>query len=118
MIVAAGLVNAALNPELLAAASPCAGRETCPGRGAAKAMRSIVRLHAAPQSRDPCASMGPGQRRTTPKSGVLRSIRDTITSASPQQLIEPVAQLVLVIGFCQSRQIELRALGQLGVAGG
>ncbi len=35
-----------------------------------------------------------------------------------QQLIEPVAELVLVIGFCQPRQVELRALGQVRVAGG
>ena len=55
---------------------------------------------------------GPRTQRT---ASALRCVRGT--SASPQQLIEPVAQLVLVIGLGQSRQIELGALRQLGVAG-
>jgi hypothetical protein len=40
-----------------------------------------------------------------------------VVAASPQQLIEPVAQLVLVIGFCKPRQVELGAVGQFGIAG-
>lgn len=44
--------------------------------------------------------------------------REFISATSPQHLIEPIAQLVLVIGLCQPRQIELGALGQLGIAGG
>jgi hypothetical protein len=50
----------------------------------------------------------------------LRHVRDTLRNfglPSRQQLIEPVAQLVLVIGFCQPRQIELGALGQFGITG-
>ena len=38
--------------------------------------------------------------------------------ASPQQLIEPVAQLILVIGLCQPRQVNLDAVRQFSVAGG
>jgi hypothetical protein len=34
-----------------------------------------------------------------------------------QQLIEPVTQLVLMIGLRQPRQIELSAFGQFGVTG-
>jgi hypothetical protein len=49
--------------------------------------------------------------------GRMPRATDIAPAPSPQQLIEPVAQLVLVIGFCEARQVELGALGQFGIAG-
>jgi hypothetical protein len=84
---------------------------SCPGRGAAPF--TLLR-----RSRDPLmalsSQLGPGSAAHRLRA-VLRPGHDS--GASPQQLIEPVAQLVLVIGFCQSRQIELGAFGQFGIAG-
>ena len=81
-------------------------------------------------SRDSPALAGRG-RREAPGEGTIRESvpveraptlspkeRGEGEESSPQQLIEPVAQLVLVIGLCQPRQVGLGAVGQFGIAGG
>ena len=42
---------------------------------------------------------------------------NSIAGASTEQLVEPIAQLVLMVRFCQPWKIELGALGQFGVTG-
>src|SRR3982074_3346722 len=75
------------------------------------AMLSWVAMHGSRSSSAPRRKHSESKTRVNALMA-LRSIRDTLAFSS-QQLIEPVAQLVLMIRFRQPRQIELGTLGQL-----